>query len=573
LTFALARRAIVVGDIYQLEPIWNLTESDELFLLDRVGIDQLDPAYSAARGSVMQVAQRATAFGLPDPERERPAGIPLMAHYRCRETIIGYCRELIYHDDLRPMRKDEKSLCPYPPMTWVAVEDSTAQRMNSSWINEREAEEIVGWLVDEKDRLINQYKNPNIAQIVAIIAPFRAQADLIRARVAKHPELGQEVARNMTINTVHALQGAEMPVVAFSVTQTQPPFFANGSPEIKPNMLNVAVSRAQDAFVLFASPDVLQQESTNKAAKEPLSLLVDYLHRKGQRLYPRELVIIESPQKAEHITRALGRTARILATEGHFLEIAAWPKGKEPQWAESNAAFTGRLAVALRDAGQLDWLVLATDDDRDGEEIAWHVLRYVERLSPRLLLRTIRMRFHDLAPDSLRRARASAQPGVDLRRVQASILKRLADYRFMERTQQAVGQRVGRNQLATLSYLETASIPDPQRYRVVLHGSLADHPVTAYVVSSPSATAPAPWVNQETAFHQVAKLAVHHSLPVQAVLSVERDFPPFPPQTTARFLISGWRRYGWRPQESAQHLQNLYWGRYNTTIKAGGGPA
>ncbi len=572
--FAFAKRAIVVGDIYQLEPIWSLVDTDEKFLLERLGINELGvegegsihPAYSVSAGSVMHVAQEATAFGPPDPLAGRPAGIPLQAHYRCRETIIDYCRELIYHEDLRPMRKDLPNCCPYPPMSWVAVANDKAERSKGSWKNQTEAKEIVGWLADEKDRLIAAYGTPELAQLVAIITPFRAQAEMIRELVQRHPQLGPEVAKDMIINTVHALQGAEIPVVAFSVTQTQPPFFANGSPEIKPNLLNVAVSRAQDAFVLFAAPEVLQGKES-APTEEPLTLLVDYLRRRGQRLYPRELVVIESPQKAEHITQALGRSAQILATSGHFMEVTDWALGQAPRWTRISDGFFESLDQALRSEGQFDHLVLATDDDRDGEEIAWHVLRAIRERAPRLVNRSLRMRFHALEPETLREARKAARPGLNLRVVQASLLKRLADYRFSQKAQDTLGQWIGRNQMATLGYLANADHLPEHRYRVVVRGRCGQREFRAYPVFSRASTAATPWMTQDAAWALSARIARQQRLPLLEMQSVERDYPAFPPQTTVRFLLSGWRRYGWRPQESAQHLQNLYFGRFHTVVR------
>lgn len=576
--FALARRAIVVGDIFQLEPIWSMAEADEKFLLDGLGIDEsggspqgpgMAPAYSSCTGSVMRIAQAASYFGPADGTPQHPGGISLSAHYRCRETIIRYCKELIYGEELRPMRDDGSSLCPYPPMTWVAVEGSRAERQQSSWVNEAEVQEIVGWLADEKDRLLDQFQTGNLADIVAVIAPFRAQAERIRKRIAEHPNLGVKLAKDMIVNTVHALQGAEIPVVAFSVTQTDPPFFANGGDPIKPNLLNVAISRAQEAFVLFAGPRVLEQPGPRE---EPLGLLVDYLRRKGQRLYPRELLIVESPQKIQHLRQALGRSAKILATSGHFLEIAAWPKGQPPEWASCGSSFLDDLAQELEHgAGQFDHMVLATDDDRDGEEIAWHVLRAVRGQTPRLVERALRMRFHALEPHTLRQARKEARPGIDLRRVQASLLKRLADYRYVEKVNAKTGQHIGRNQMATLGYLAQAANLPPERFRVYVEGEYQGQTLRAYYVRNRAATAPTPWLTLEDMLPLNLRVVTRlSSLECVGMRSVERDYPRFPAQTTARFYLSGWRRYGWRPQESAQHLQNLYLGRFQTVVRQDG---
>lgn len=582
--FALARRAIVVGDVYQLEPIWRLTEPDEKLLLDRVGLNEnmheeagedgpaIDPALSATCGSVMMVAQRVSYFGPAVPEQGHPAGVNLTAHYRCRKDIINYCRELIYGDELCPLRKEaEADSYLYPAMSWVAVDGPPAVKDNKSWRNDAQVEEIVGWLADESDRMKNHYGKADLAEIVAIIAPFAAQARALKKAVERHPTLGPKLATRMIINTVHALQGAEIPVVAFSLTQDAPPYFVDGTNGMKPNLLNVAVSRAKDAFVLFATPAAIQPKGDKTDTKKPFDLMVDYLQRVGQRLYPRELVFIESPQKAEHITQALGRTAKILATGGHFQEVSEWPKGQPPQWKDNGGPFLHELSTALQVAGQLDHFILATDDDRDGEEIAWHILQRLRQVSPRLLDRTVRMRFADLSPGTIRRARKQALPGVDLRRVQASLIKRLADYRLQERITTETGLHIGRNQIATLRWIQQASHPEEMRYRVVVRGTVRDIPVRAYVVANESSTAPAAWMLASKAWETRAQLGSPTSIPIWKSVHVDRRYPSFPANTTDRMFLSGWRRYHWKPQETAMHLQNLYWGRFNTEICNGGG--
>ena len=92
-----------------------------------------------------------------------------------------------------------------------------------------------------------------------------------------------------------------------------------------------------------------------------------------------KLVIVESPAKAKTINNYLGKDYEVLASFGHVRDLPAKDGSVRPDedfemsW-EVDAASRKRLADignALRDA---DELILATDPDREGEAISWHVL-------------------------------------------------------------------------------------------------------------------------------------------------------------------------------------------------------
>lgn len=81
--------------------------------------------------------------------------------------------------------------------------------------------------------------------------------------------------KNLTIGTVHALQGAERPIILFS--SVYGPNMKNTSFffDMGPNMLNVAVSRAKDSFIMFGHDNLYR----NDANRNPSSLLYKYINR------------------------------------------------------------------------------------------------------------------------------------------------------------------------------------------------------------------------------------------------------------------------------------------------------
>ena len=157
------------------------------------------------------------------------------------------------------------------------------------------------------------------------------------------------------------------------------------------------------------------------------------------------LVIVESPAKAKTLGRFLGATYRVEASYGHIRDLpesaAEVPKEiKEKEWGrlgvDVDNDFTpyyvvpndkkkqvAHLKAAVKDASEL---LLATDPDREGEAISWHLTQV---LKPKIPVR--RIVFHEITEDAVKEA--LAHPGKvneDLVRAQESrrILDRLYGY-------------------------------------------------------------------------------------------------------------------------------------------------
>ncbi|MBA2636327.1 MAG: DNA topoisomerase I, partial [Sphingomonas sp.] len=91
-----------------------------------------------------------------------------------------------------------------------------------------------------------------------------------------------------------------------------------------------------------------------------------------------KLVIVESPAKAKTIEKYLGPGHRVLASYGHVRDLPPKDGSVNPddgfamEWAVS--ADKSRQVKAIADAAKdSDTLILATDPDREGEAISWHL--------------------------------------------------------------------------------------------------------------------------------------------------------------------------------------------------------
>ena len=107
-------------------------------------------------------------------------------------------------------------------------------------------------------------------------------------------------------------------------------------------------------------------------------------HRTGQPRYTcMNVVIVESVAKAKAINKYLGSSYKVLASYGHVRDLPSKNGSVEPDKDfEMHWDVDGRsqkvmkeIAAAVKTA---DKLILATDPDREGEAISWHILRILE---------------------------------------------------------------------------------------------------------------------------------------------------------------------------------------------------
>jgi DNA topoisomerase-1 len=139
------------------------------------------------------------------------------------------------------------------------------------------------------------------------------------------------------------------------------------------------------------------------------------------------LVIVESPSKAKTIAKYLGPGYRVTASMGHVRDL---PKSKlgvdvdhdfAPQYlvSKDKSQVIKELKGSVQAAGQI---FLATDPDREGEAIAWHL---VEATGPDPE-RVQRVVFHEITPNAVRAAMANPR-AIDMRLVDAQQARRVLD--------------------------------------------------------------------------------------------------------------------------------------------------
>lgn len=283
-SFALAKKAMVIGDTLQIEPIWNIPKSVDVgnLIQHRVCINN-DDAISeirsqgkmASSGNVMSMAQHASRYHY---DADMPRGMFLYEHRRCFNEIIAYCNALSYKNKLIPARGRREDL-PFPPnslpaMGYINVSGICKTKASGTRFNPEEASTIAQWIISQQSELERLYARP-IEKIIGIVTPFTGQVEAIRNQ-CRSRGLDVSLETGITIGTVHALQGAERPIVLFSPTYSK----SNSGQFIdaSPSMLNVAVSRARDNFILVGDMRLMNP----KLGFTPSGLLASFLLRKEE---------------------------------------------------------------------------------------------------------------------------------------------------------------------------------------------------------------------------------------------------------------------------------------------------
>ena len=138
------------------------------------------------------------------------------------------------------------------------------------------------------------------------------------------------------------------------------------------------------------------------------------------------LVIVESPNKAKKLSAFLGPGYRVMASFGHVADLPPKEYGVDTATLEeSYVVRNAKVVKELRDAlktGGYDQVLLASDPDREGEAIAWHLARQL-KLGAR---QANRIEFREITAAAVRAAVANPRP-VDAKRVDAQRSRRVLD--------------------------------------------------------------------------------------------------------------------------------------------------
>lgn len=665
---ALAKKAVVVGDMKQLSPVSSVTpEVDARLVQDRWGdaatLDALlARGADSASGSIMKLAATGATFAEAMPDGRLRAGLLLREHYRCAESIINVCIDLLYHDhdrdaegrllnrELEPkvpnpqpglfsdaqlplldgeaetrLRKRMKATYPLPPLGFYQTGGPNDEPCKGdSWSNPGEARAIVEWLKHYGPSLakwaarVEGHPDQPVAleKLVAVVTPFRGQVEAIRSLV--HEALDPDdpgLSERLTIGTVHTLQGAEKPVVLFSAVNRE----SRASRRTETNhrervfidrddgrLLNVAISRAQKSFILFGHSDLFfSQQAMDPTNDLPSAVVGRCLagvrepeHERltgvprvpARKLGPATLMVVESLHKAKIIQALVPGATQVFGCGGHIRDLAGpgairWRDGLKPHWQLSEREGSD-LATSLRNTGsrllQCTELVLGTDDDAQGEAIAWHMIQVLKDAPWFMHVQQVRrVRFHALTAQEMQRAfeegksvqlegttaqerATSACRALNMGLAYGAIAQRVLDNLigsvYMRHGIVGGGRVKGPLLRALAGYGDSQGLPG-KRLAVAINLSVNETVVPARLMVLRGGESWRPWGSDRVDHAQtlIGRLADAVVSPSPCLIEHEDCLlPPAENLGTNLMLQEAFRRFGWMPSSTMSTLQKLY---------------
>src|ERR1700754_1786227 len=144
------------------------------------------------------------------------------------------------------------------------------------------------------------------------------------------------------------------------------------------------------------------------------------------------VVVVESPAKAKTINKYLGSDYKVLASYGHVRDLPAKDGSVRPEddfdmsW-EVDAKASKRLADIAAAAKGATKLILATDPDREGEAISWHVLEVLQKKRAIKGATVQRVVFNAITKAAVTEAMRNPR-AIDMELVDAYLARRALDY-------------------------------------------------------------------------------------------------------------------------------------------------
>lgn len=219
LAMSCAKKLVIVGDPMQLPNV--LTDEDEKRAKMVASQYNLHEHVRFERHSLLS-SVRAAFLKMPETM--------LREHYRCHPKIIQFCNQKFYNGELLVMTRDQGE--PDVLKAYMTVEGQHAR----GTVNQRQIDEITQNILPE----LGLFRSDDIG----IVSPYRAQTARMQATFG---------SKEIEIDTVHKYQGREKRVIILTTVSNEANTFVDN-----PNLLNVAVSRAQEKFRLVVSKEMAE---------------------------------------------------------------------------------------------------------------------------------------------------------------------------------------------------------------------------------------------------------------------------------------------------------------------------
>lgn len=284
----------------------------------------------------------------------------------------------------------------------------------------------------------------------------------------------------------------------------------------------------------------------------------------------RSLVIVESPTKARTLSRYLGAPFVVMASGGHVRDLPERDlgvnieRGFDPQYQPLPGK--KRIVDALKSAAAgARRVLLATDPDREGEAIAWHIA-YLIGGDKRNDIR--RVQFHEITKRAVEEAIAS--PGsIDISKVEAQqarrIMDRLVGYQVSPLLWRAVtkGLSAGRVQSVALRLIcerEAEIVAFVTQEYWTIDGKFAGREVAPFVARLVKYSGKKVELSDEKSVKEAISRLIGRSYSIADIKRTTKRRQPPPPYITSTLQQDAARRLGYTVKRTMSIAQKLYEG-------------
>ena len=292
---------------------------------------------------------------------------------------------------------------------------------------------------------------------------------------------------------------------------------------------------------------------------------------KNKAINRQTLVIVESPAKAKTIEKYLGPSYTVKASMGHLIDL---PKSRtavdvdndfEPEYITVRGR--AKLLKELQgDAKKSEEVLLASDNDREGEAIAWHLRNAITAKTAKVPIK--RISFNEITPQAIRDAVANPSE-IDEAKVNAQkarrVLDRLVGYNLSPLLWKKVknGLSAGRVQSVALRLIcerekEVESFIPEEYWTVDADFKTGKHGVfTTQLVSWQGKK---PELKSESEVNRLIETVKDSACVVSEIRETEKTVRPRPPFTTSQLQQMAANRLGFTSKKTMQIAQQLYEG-------------
>ncbi len=288
------------------------------------------------------------------------------------------------------------------------------------------------------------------------------------------------------------------------------------------------------------------------------------------------VVIVESPAKAKTINKYLGRDFNVIASMGHVRDLPAKDGSVDPDadfamvW-ELDAKGSKRVTEIAQAVKGADKVILATDPDREGEAISWHLIEILNKKKALKDKKIERVVFNAITKDAVREAMAHPRQ-IDQALVDAYLARRALDYLVGFTLSPVLWRKLpgarsaGRVQSVALRLvcdreLEIEKFVSQEYWSLVAHlKTKAGEPFTARLVGADGKKITRLDIGKGEEAEDFKKALLSAAFTVRSVEAKPVKRHPYAPFTTSTLQQEASRKLGLAPAITMRIAQRLYEG-------------